>query len=79
VLLRRVHCSGRAREGDSWILPHHFVTFKHSWWFFYVNFHGSVLSAAHACEGCLGGMGCIRFQKYVILGFRMAHFRLLVY
>ena len=44
-----------------------------------IDFHGSVLSAAHACEGCLGGMGCIRFQKYVILGFRMAHFRLLVY
>ena len=45
----------------------------------YVNFHESVLSAAHACEGCLGGVGCIRFQKYVILGFRMAHFRLLMY
>lgn len=43
-----------------------------------VNFHKSVLSAAHACEGCLGGVGCIRFQKYAILGFRMAHFRLLI-
>ena len=44
-----------------------------------VNFHKSVLSTAHACEGCLGGVGCIRFQKYVVLGFRMAHFRLLMY
>ena len=30
-----------------------------------------MLSAAHACEGCLGGMGCIRFQK--IRNFGVSH------